>query len=147
MEIRRATPEDLDRTNLLLGEASLPPLPRYFPLSDVLVAMEGSAVVGVIALEVLGLLGLVRCAAVAPGHARQAVGSSLLQALVCRASELSLRELFTLTGDDEGFFANAGFSSIPRASVPSEIRSTTQFREQCPDTASVMRFQLATRNV
>ncbi len=143
MNISRATAEDLSRATSVLDAAGLPPLGSDLALANILVALEDSAVVGVIALEVRGLVGLVRSAAVAPNH--QGVGSSLLQSLLTRAHELSLRELYLLTEDAEGFFAKAGFSSIPRDSVPAEICSTQAFRGRCSDTATVMRLQLATR--
>ena len=145
MDIARAIAEDLSRVSSVLNAAGLPPLGSDLPLANILVALEDSAVVGVIALEVRGLVGLVRSAAVAPDH--QSVGSWLLQSLLARAHELSLRELYLLTEDAEGFFAKAGFSSIPRDAVPPEIRSTREFRERCSDTVTVMRLQLATRCV
>ena len=145
MNIRRATAEDLDRAASVLDASGLPPLGNDLALANILVALEDSAVVGVIALEVRGLVGLVRSAAVAPN--RQGVGSSLLQSLLARAHELSLRRLYLLTEDTEDFFAKAGFASIPRDAVPPEIRSTREYRERCSDTAIVMRLQLATRYV
>ena len=145
MKIRRATAEDVNRATSILDAADLPPLGSDLPLANILVALEDSAVVGVIALEVQGLVGLVRSAAVAPDHL--GVGSSLLQSLLARAHELSLRNLYLLTDDAAGVFAKAGFSSIPRDAVPPEIRSTRGFRERCSDTATLMRLQLATRYV
>jgi amino-acid N-acetyltransferase len=145
MNIRRATAEDLNRATSVLDAAGLPPLGSDLPLANILVALEDSAVVGVIALEVRGLVGLVRSPAVAPNH--QDAGSSLLQSLLARAHELGLRELYLPSEDAEGLFGKAGFSSIPRDAVPPEIRSTREFRERCSDTATVMRLQLATRYV
>jgi amino-acid N-acetyltransferase len=145
MDIRRATAEDLDRASSVLDAAGLAPLGSNLPLANILVALEDSTVVGVIALEVRGLVGLVRSAAVAPNH--QGAGSRLLQSLLARAHELSLRGLYLLTEDAEGFFAKAGFSPIPRDDVPPKICSTQEFRETCSDTATVMRLQLATRHV
>ncbi len=145
MNIRRATTEDLNRATSLLDAAGLSPLGSDLPLANSLVALEDSVVVGVIALEVRGLVGLVRSAAVAPNH--QSVGSWLLQSLLARAHELSLRELYVITEDAEGFFAKAGFSSIPRDAVPPKICATREFHDRCSDTATVMRLQLATRHV
>ena len=145
MNPRRATAEDLKRATSVLDAAGRPPLGSDLPLANILVALEDSAVVGVVALEVRGLVGLVRSAAVGPKH--QGVGHSLLRSLLARALELSLRELYLLTEDAEGFFAKAGFSSIHRDAVPPEIRSTREFRERCSDTVTVMRLQLATRYV
>ena len=145
MNIARAIAEDLSRVSSVLNAAGLPPLGSDLPLANILVALEDSAVVGVVALEVRGLVGLVRSAAVGPKH--QGVGHSLLRSLLARALELSLRELYLLTEDAEGFFAKAGFSSIHRDAVPPEIRSTREFRERYSDTVTVMRLQLATRYV
>ena len=145
MNIQRAAAEDLNRATSVLDAAGLPPLGSDLPLANILVALEDSAVVGVIALEVRGLVGLVQSAAVAPNH--QGVGSSLLQSLLARAHALSLRDLYLLSEDTAGFFAEAEFSSIPRDAVPPEIRSTREFRERRPDAAAVMRLQLATRCV
>ena len=68
MKIRRATAEDVNRATSVLDKAGLPPLGSDLPLANILVALEDSAVVGIIALEVQGLVGLVRSAAVAPDH-------------------------------------------------------------------------------
>lgn len=147
MEIRRATSDDLEQIALLLDAAELPALPGNMPLANVLVALREAAVIGVIAMEVRGLRGLVRSVAVEPGHSRQGVGASLFQSLLARAQELSLRELYLLTEGAEGFFENVGFVAVPRDAVPAEIRSTREYREQCPESATVMRLGLVTRHV
>ena len=157
MDIHRAAPEDLDRIDALLAGASLPPLPRNFPLSDVFVGLEGGAVVGVVALEVLGLVGVVRAATVAVGVADPREVSSLLQAMISRANELSLRALYLFFEDavgsgvlaqgTDGVFAKAGFSPVAPDALPSEIRSAPQYREQVSKNAAVMCYQLATRYV
>ena len=147
MEIRRATSDDLGQIASLLDAAELPALPGSMPLANVLVARRDAAVIGVIAMEVRGLRGLVRSVAVEPGRSRQGVGTSLLQSLLARAQELSLRELYLLTEGAERFFDNAGFVAVPRDTVPAEIRSTREYREQCSESATVMRLRLVTRHV
>jgi len=147
MDIRRATTDDLEQIAPLLDAAKLPPISGNLPLANVLVALRGAAVVGVIALEVRGLRGLLRSVAVEAGHSGQGIGTSLLKSLLARAQELSLRELYLLTEGAEGFFGKAGFVAVPRDSVPAEIRSTSQYREQCPESATVMRLRLVTRHV
>jgi amino-acid N-acetyltransferase len=145
MEIRRAVPDNLEQTASLLQAAGLPPIPDGFLLQNVLVCLESNQVIGVVALEVRGLRGLVRSLAVDSSHPRQGVGTSLLESLMARAHELSLRELYLLTEDSQEFFAKSGFVPVSRESVPQAIRSTREYREQCPETATVMRLQLATR--
>jgi len=147
MDIRRATSDDLGQITTLLDAAGLPPLPGNLPLANVLVALQSTTVIGVIALEVKGLRGLVRSVAVEPGHSRQGVGTSLLRSLLARAQELSLRELYLLTEGAEKFFGHAGFVAVPRDSVPAEICSTREYREQCRESATAMRLRLVTRHV
>ena len=147
MNIHRVTPEDLEQVLSLLSAADLPALPRDLPVSNVLVALQDSIVIGVIALEVRGLRGLVRSVVVEPRHARRRVGTSLLRSLLARAQELSLRELYLITEGAEKFFSNAGFVAVRRDHVPDEICSTQEYREQCPKEATVMRLRLVARHV
>jgi amino-acid N-acetyltransferase len=147
MDIRRLTPEDLGQVASLIDAAGLPALPQGLPLSNVLVALRDGAVIGVVALEVVGLRGLVRSVVVETEHTGRGVGSSLLRSLVARAQELSLRELYLITEGAQAFFSKAGFEAVPRDDVPGEIRSTSEFREQCPKDATVMRLRLIARHV
>lgn len=145
--IRRATSDDLGRVASLLQTAGLPPLPAAIPLANVLVALEDSTVVGVIALQVAGLRGLVWPEAVDPSHPGNDVRTSLIQTLLARAHELSLRELYLLTEKDAQSFTEAGFVPIPNKVVPAEIRLTREFRAQHSETAKLMRLQLVSRFV
>jgi N-acetylglutamate synthase-like GNAT family acetyltransferase len=147
MDIRRLTPDGLRQVAALIDAAGLPALPQGLPLSNVLVALGDGAVIGVVAMEVVGLRGLVRSVVVEPENTGRGVGSSLLRSLVARAQELSLRELYLITEDAQEFFSKAGFEAVPRDDVPGEIRSTLEHREQCPEDATVMRLRLIARHV
>jgi N-acetylglutamate synthase-like GNAT family acetyltransferase len=92
MDIRRATPADLDDVAPLLRTAGLPPIPDEIPLANILVALD-ARVIGVIALQVVARYGLARSAAVETAYQRQGVGTSLLHSLIARAHELGLRDL------------------------------------------------------
>jgi amino-acid N-acetyltransferase len=145
MDTRRATQQDLERIRALLEESGLPALPSNIPLSNVIVALEGAETVGGIALEVRARSGLLRSAIVSPDHRRKRVGASLVQSIIARAHELGLRDLYLLTEDASEFFAAVGFAPIDRSEVPGEIRATSEYKEQCPESAAVMRLPLATR--
>ncbi len=145
METRRATQRDLEQIRSLLKETGLPALPSKVPLSNVIVALDGAKAVGGIAIEVRARSGLLRSAVVSPDHRREGVGASLVQSIIARAHELGLRDLYLLTEDATEFFAAAGFAPIDRSEVPSEIRATREYKDQCPDSAEVMKFPLATR--
>jgi amino-acid N-acetyltransferase len=145
MNTRRAIQQDLERIGSLLAEGGLPALPSNLPLSNVMVALEGNQTIGGIALEVRARSGLLRSVVVSPEHRRQGVGASLVHSIVARAHELGLRDLYLLAGDPSGFFAAAGFTPVDRSEVPSEIRATCEYAEQCPESAVVMSLPLATR--
>lgn len=147
MNIRRLSPDELEKVASLLEGAGLPALPQSIPLSNVLVALRGGTVIGSVALEVRGLRGLVRSVVVEPRESGRGVGTSLLQSLLARAQELSLRELYLITEGAEKFFANAGFVAVDRSDVPDEISSTREYREQCREDATVMRLRLIARHV
>lgn len=147
MVIRRATRNDLARVASLLETAALPPLPAALPLANIFVALEDATVTGAIALQVIGLRGLVWPEAVDPAHRGNHVRASLLKTLLARAHELSLRELYLLTEKNVEFFTGFGFLPIPHEVVPAEILSAREYRAQCSTTANVMRLELATRFV
>lgn len=145
MTICRPTREDLPAVAALLAAAGLPALPHGQPLSNLLVAIEGGTVVGAIALEVIVRFGLLRSVAVDEAHRGAGLGGRLVSSMVARAHELGLRDLYLLTEDAADFFAKRGFEGIERESVPSELRASRPFREECAESARAMRLPLQTR--
>jgi N-acetylglutamate synthase-like GNAT family acetyltransferase len=147
MVIRRANSDDLGRVAALLQGAGLPPLPSAIPLANVLVALEDGSVVGAIALQVSGLRGLMWPAVVAPSHLDGGLRTSLLQTLIARAHELSLRELFLVAQKDADFFEGMGFERIASDAVPMAFRSGVGDRDRGSESETAMRLQLVTRSV
>lgn len=147
MQIRRATREDLGPVASLLRASNRPPLSSELPLANVLVALEDGEVVGAIALEVHGLQGIVWPSAVDAARAGEDVRSSLLQTLLSRAYELSLRNLYLATDREVDAFRDAGFAPIADEAVPMEIRRSRTFRNQRSDDTRAMRLRLASRVV
>lgn len=144
VKISRAAERDLGQVRSLLEAAELPTLPTDFPLSNLIVGLEGPLVIGAIGLEVSGLIGVLAFAAVAEGHARHGVGTSLVHALLSRANELGLRTIYLFTDRGREFFEKMGFVEIPRDAVPARLRSTRAFREASPTTAAFC-LEIATR--
>ena len=147
MVIRRASSDDLSQVASLLEATGIQPLPAGLPLANILVALEDSEVVGVIALQVAGLRGLLWPAAVGACDSADSVRNSLLQTLLARANELSLRELYLLTEKHVDFFAGLGFVEIAHEAVPVEIRSSREYGQLRSETTTLMRLQLASRFV
>ena len=145
MDTRRATQRDLECIGSLHEESGLPALPSNIPLSNVIVALDGNQAVGGMALEVCARSGLLRSAVVSQAQRRKGVGTSLVQSIIARAHELGLCDLYLLTEHASEFFAAVGFATIDRSEVPGEIRATREYKEQCPESALVMKLSLATR--
>ena len=144
-ETRRARREELAQVGSLLESHSLPPLPRDLSLSNVLVALDGDAVVGSVVLKVVARRGLLRAVVVSPSHRGKGIGGSLIRSIVARAHELGLRDLYLLTEGAAPFFAELGFGPIERSQVPLELAMTREYREQCRESAIVMHLPLASR--
>ena len=147
MRVRRATSTDLDQVGSLLAAEDLPDIPSALPLANLLVASDGPAVLGAMALDVRGLRGLLHSAVVGPDQRRQGVGTSLLHSLLARAHELSLRKLYLIPGDASEFFSRFGFKPLDPAALPSEFRSLLDPKQQGADKAAVLCADLASISV
>jgi amino-acid N-acetyltransferase len=93
----------------------------YEAVQEFMVAVKGSEVLGCGALHVFWEnLGEVRTLAVAEGHTGHGIGSALLDALVQKASNLGLSQLFCLTFEAE-FFSRHGFQRVDEHIVEPEV--------------------------
>lgn len=93
---------------------------------------------GVIGLEVLGPVALLRSLAVAPSHRNHGMGRSLVESAEAHAASLGVESLYLLTTTAEAFFSRLGYSPALRAEAPSSIKATTQFSELCPVSSVLM---------
>ena len=143
MRFRMAVDDDLDQVAGLLAEAELPPVDASQSLANLIVGFDDSQLAGCVGLEVNARTGLVRSMVVAPDHRANGLGRELFRSLLARAYELGLKELFLLTVDAEGFFAKLGFTAVPRDQAPGSIQDSREYRELCPETATLMRLSLA----
>lgn len=101
---------------------------------------------GIIGLEVHGCDGLLRSLAVDSSIKGQGAGYALLQRLEEYAKSIDVSTLFLLTETAETFFERQGFESIARDSAPTQIKQTREFSGLCPDSATLMRKDLTTRD-
>ncbi|MBN2231241.1 MAG: N-acetyltransferase [Deltaproteobacteria bacterium] len=65
-------------------------------------------------------LGEIRSLAVAPDHARQGIGSRLVEHCEAAARELGLRQVFTLTYQT-AFFQRLGYQITDKSSLPHKV--------------------------
>jgi N-acetylglutamate synthase-like GNAT family acetyltransferase len=141
---RRARRADLAFARELLQSAGLPlaGVEEHFDgFWTVHAADDGVA--GVAGSERYGASWLLRSLAVDPSFRGQGVGSALLGAVLAEARERGARAIFLLTTDAADFFAAHGFSTIPRAAVPGALQASEELRGACPDSATVMRLEVA----
>ena len=141
--LRQARSDDWDDIRSLLVESGLPVEdlgPRQ--LGSFLVAEDGSELVGLIGLQVMGTVGLLRSLVVARKARKAGLGGKLVGALESAAETAGITELWLLTIDAEGFFARQGFDVVQRDAAPEDIRQTQEFSALCPGSAYLMSKQL-----
>ena len=138
MELRQSVGRDLPHVLQLLQECHLPTDDVPGIIDDFWVAQAGSDLVGVIALEGHGEIGLLRSLAITPQYRGRGAAQVLCDRVLASARERSMTDMYLLTTDADGYFKRRGFSVIDRDEAPAEIRSTRQFADLCPDSAIVM---------
>jgi amino-acid N-acetyltransferase len=131
--IGAASPTDLPAVIRLLDASGLPHRDVTAALlAHYLLARRGDALLGVVGLEPLGTVGLLRSLAVAePGRGR---GLGVER----HARDLGIAELYLLTTTAERFFGKLGYRAIPREDAPPLVQGTTEYRELCSSTSVCM---------
>jgi N-acetylglutamate synthase-like GNAT family acetyltransferase len=141
--IRDAAPADLEAIRALLTSLKLPVDGVAEHLGRFMVLELDGRFAGTAGLEVYGERGLLRSLAVAPSRQGVGFGQYLYEAVVDRARELGVRELFLLTETAERFFRHNGFAVVPRAAAGPELNGSVEFRAACPASAVCMRLRLS----
>ena len=141
--LRQALADDWDAVRSLLLASDLP-VDDLGParLDGFLIAEYDDAIVGLIGLEVLGTVGLLRSLVVEKTARSSGLGGKLVGALESAAGAAGIAELWLLTMDAERFFQRHNFEIVDREAAPEEIRSSEEFSTLCPGTAWLMRKAL-----
>lgn len=90
-----------------------------------------------------GSHGLLRSIVVAPNRRGEGLGALMLEELVAEARTLGIRDLWLLTTSAREFFARQGFDARSRSEAPPEIAGTPQFKDLCPQSATLMHRRIA----
>lgn len=144
ISIREARESDWPQIVGLLRAAALPTEDLAASMrEDFLVAEMGAddrlQFVGLVGLQQMSRLGLVRSLVVAEACRGRGVGARLLAQIEQTAKATGIRELWLLTTDADRFFSVHGFTTADRASAPETIRHTDEFKSLCPGDAILMR--------
>ena len=143
LNIRHAGGEDLPAVLQLLWECHLPTDDVSAIIGDFWIAHSGSDLVGIIALECLGQVGLLRSLAVTPRYRNRGAAQVLCDRIIQDARDRAVVDLYLLTTDADAYFERHDFTVIDRDAAPAAIKSTQQFAELCPDSAIVMQRRVA----
>ena len=98
---------------------------------------------GLVGLELLGDVALLRSLVVADGLRGSGAGARLLAHAESHARARGVKTLYLLTTTAERFFPKLGFEPISRADVPESIQASVEFQSACPRSATVMRKRMA----
>jgi len=142
IRLERATGDELDRVEALLDENNLPSDDVRDGPARFFLARRDGAVVGVGGLERYGPDGLLRSVVVPEPHRGEGYGAALCDALAAWAREEGATTLYLLTTTAPAFFSARGYETIPREAAPDPIRSTSEFADLCPSSATCMRRDL-----
>lgn len=136
--LRPAVEPDLPEILALLAEAALPTQGVSECIGEFHVLARGGRVIGAAAVEPYGKVGLLRSVVVAPGQRGRGHARALCERVVARAREHGLEALYLLTLGAHEYFARLGFRPLDRDEAPPVIRGSGEFRELCPDSATLM---------
>jgi amino-acid N-acetyltransferase len=139
MQVRPATPQDLDAIRRLLAASGLPTedlTPSH--LAHFFVAHEGSTLVGVVGAELYDGVALLRSLAVASARRGDGVGARLVARLEQYAHQEGARVLYLLTTTAAAYFARHGYRQVERAALPAAIQATDEAARLCPSSATCM---------
>ena len=141
-----ASPRDAEAIQQLLGASGLPHDDIAPHLADFIVAKSDGALVGVVGLEVLGEVALLRSLAVRADQRRSGLGLALCNEILARARERGVKRLYLLTLTAADFFQRKfGFAPVERSAAPAAIQATHEFRSACPATAALLTKELRAR--
>lgn len=142
MVIHAAQASDLPAVRRLLESQHLPLDGVDEHVSTMVVAKEGSEVVGAAAVELYADGALLRSVVVDPVVQGQGLGFRLSEAALKIAKDRGTNTAFLLTTTAEKFFPKLGFEPIVRDDVPASVQTSIEFQSACPASAVVMRKRM-----
>lgn len=137
-------PPTLSEARALLAQAGLPADDLGDEDSLRLFAVrEGGRLVGMVGLQPLGGVALLRSLAVESPARGRGVGALLVATAEEQARRAGCAEVYLLTTGAAAYFAGRGYRAIGREEAPPALRATRQYAGLCPASAVVMRKSLA----
>lgn len=138
MKYEQARHADLDAIRELLESYGLPTNDIKGHLENFIVAKDSDKVIGVGGWEACKEFALLRSFAVNANNKGSGVAELILKLVEERAINSGIRGFYLLTDTAVNYFERSGYYEYSRKDAPESIRSTKQFSELCPDTATMM---------
>jgi len=140
--IRPADGKDYPAIEKLLKTLHLPTQGVKKHLREFVVMVSDGRIIGTVGLEIHGNKALLRSLGVSENHRNQGHGRSLVQAVLARALEMGINELFLLTQTARDYFSGLGFQVVTREVVDETVKSSIEFQSACPASAVCMRLRM-----
>lgn len=110
--------------------------------SKLFVLLKENELLGVIGIEIVENLGLLRSLCVTEESRKNGSGQELVSFIENFARQQGVRHLYLLTTTAENFFNKRQYKKIDRENTPEAIRQSKEFSSICPSSAVVMVKQL-----
>jgi amino-acid N-acetyltransferase len=136
--IRPARADERDRIATLLDANGLPSRDVPDSSADFLVAVDGTDLLGSVGVEVDAPSGLLRSLVVQAPHRGEGLGGALVDAAEDHAAASGVETLYLLTTTAAAFFRRRGYEPVERENAPPAVKRTTEFAEQCPQSATCL---------
>lgn len=98
--------------------------------------------VGAVGFELHGVEGVLRSLAVDEARRGAGIGAMLTEVVLEHARVCGVERVFLLTTTAEQYFARRGFRKTTREEASPGVRSSIEFREACPASATAMMLDL-----
>jgi amino-acid N-acetyltransferase len=102
------------------------------------VMRDGSKLAGVVGLEMLEDVGLLRSLAVPAAYRGHGIGAQLTDKAEDYARSQGVQTLYLLTSTAPDFFAGRGYRRTDRDTAPGPLQNTAEFKILCPEDAVCM---------
>lgn len=99
---------------------------------------ENNEIIATGALEIYGKYAVLRSVAIKLHFQNLGYGKQIVKFLEKKAGELGVQKLYLLTTTAESFFRKLKYHPVQRELCPDKIKSSTQFNNICPSTASCL---------
>jgi len=102
------------------------------------VAGQEEQLLGVVGIQILGSVALLRSLAVISTERGKGLGEALVRCAEQHADSMGVHAIYLLTTSAESFFLARGYRAADRKDAPAAIARSSQFSSLCPSSSAFM---------